>query len=100
NRTLAQPRSAFSVVLNASLEVRSAVVYASFIVMFVCLPIFFMTGVAGAFFRPLASAYVLAVMASLVVALVITPALCLILLPGAIERSGDAWLSRWIRATY
>jgi len=67
------------VVLDASMEVRSAVVYASFIVVLVCLPIFFMSGVAGAFFRPLATAYVLSVMASLVVALIVTPALCLIL---------------------
>src|SRR3954467_10216290 len=68
--------------------------------MFVCLPIFFMSGVAGAFFRPLATAYVLAVMASLVVALIITPALCLILLPNAIEGSREAWLSRYIRSAY
>ncbi len=94
------PRSAFRVVLDASLEVRSAVVYASFIVTFVCLPIFFMTGVAGAFFRPLALAYVLAVMASLVVAILITPALCLILLPGHAEKTGDPWLSRVIRDGY
>ncbi|HZZ80566.1 MAG TPA: efflux RND transporter permease subunit [Gemmataceae bacterium] len=100
NATLPQPRSAFQVVLDASLEVRSAVVYASFIVMFVCLPIFFMTGVAGAFFRPLATAYVLAVFASLIVALIVTPALCLILLPGSAEKSGEAWLSRVIHSAY
>ena len=95
-----QPLPAFHVVLNASLEVRSAVVYASFIVMFVCLPIIFMTGVAGAFFRPLAMAYVLSVMASLVVALIVTPALCLILLPDAMAQRREAWLSRSIRSLY
>ncbi len=100
NRTKAEPASAFRVVLDASLEVRSAVVYASFIVMFVCMPIFFMSGVAGAFFRPLATAYVLSVLASLVVALIVTPALCLILLPSAVEHAREAWLSRWIRAAY
>src|SRR5262245_46442836 len=100
NTTLSQPRSAFRVVLDASLEVRSAVVYASFIVMFVCLPIFFMSGVGGAFFRPLALSYVLAVMASLIVAILVTPALCLILLPGSVEKHGDAWLSRVVRAGY
>src|SRR3954467_8990285 len=68
--------------------------------MFVCLPIFFMSGVAGAFFRPLATAYVLAVMASLVVALIVTPALCLILLPNAIENSHESFLSRWVRSAY
>ncbi len=100
NALLPQRKSVFQVVLDASLEVRSAVVYASFIVIFVCLPIFFMSGVAGAFFRPLALAYVLAVLASLVVALIITPALCLILLPGAVEKKGEAWLSRRVREMY
>jgi CzcA family heavy metal efflux pump len=100
NRRLAQPRSAFRVVLDASLEVRSAVVYASFIVVFVCLPIFFLGGVAGSFFRPLALAYIFAILASLVVALVVTPALCYMLLPGSIDKHRPAPLVRLIRATY
>jgi Cu/Ag efflux pump CusA len=66
----------------------------------VCLPIFFMSGVAGAFFRPLAMAYVLSVMASLVVALIITPAMCLILLPGSVSHGHDPWLTRNIRWVY
>src|SRR5262249_5887075 len=73
NRAEGSPRSAFRVVLDASLEVRSAVVYASLIVVFVCLPIFFLGGVAGAFFRPLATAYILAVGGSLVGALSVGP---------------------------
>src|SRR5207253_9280796 len=81
NRLLPEPRSAFAVVLDASLEVRSAVVYASFIVVFVCLPIFFMGGVAGPFCPPLALAYILARMPSLLVALRVTPALCRTALP-------------------
>ena len=83
NREAGNPRSAFDVVLSASLEVRTAVVFASLIVMLVFLPIFFLGGVAGTFFRPLAIAYVLAIGASLLVALVVTPALCLFLLPNA-----------------
>ena len=55
NRRAGNPQSAFRVVLDASLEVRSAVVYASLIVMLVFLPIFFLDGLAGAFFRPLAA---------------------------------------------
>ncbi len=86
NRLLEHPASAFSVVLHASLEVRSAVVYASFIVVFVCLPIFFLGGVAGSFFRPLALAYILSILASLLVALTVTPALSLLLLPRAAEK--------------
>jgi CzcA family heavy metal efflux pump len=83
NREAGSPRSSFDVVLGASLEVRSAVVFASMIVMLVFLPIFFLDGVAGTFFRPLAVAYVLAIGTSLLVALVLTPAMCLLLLPGA-----------------
>jgi CzcA family heavy metal efflux pump len=74
--------SAFMIVLNASLEVRSAVVYASLIVVLVFLPIFFLDGLAGAFFRPLALAYVVAITASLFVALTVTPALSYMLLTG------------------
>lgn len=100
NRALAQPKPAFQVVLAASLEVRSAVVFATFIVTFVCLPIFFMGGVAGAFFRPLAIAYILSVLASLLVALTVTPALALLLLPGHVERRGEAPLARFVRGIY
>jgi CzcA family heavy metal efflux pump len=81
NRAAAEPRSAFQVVLEASLEVRSAVVYGSVIVVLVFLPVFFLEGLAGSFFRPLALAYVLAISASLLVALMVTPALSLMLLP-------------------
>lgn len=83
NREAGDPRPAFEVVLSASIEVRSAVVFASLIVMLVFLPIFFLGGVAGAFFQPLAIAYVLAIGMSLLVALVVTPAMCLFLLPNA-----------------
>ncbi|HNN93592.1 MAG TPA: efflux RND transporter permease subunit [Pseudomonadota bacterium] len=77
------------VVLAASLEVRSAVVYASLIVSLVFLPVFFMGGLGGAFFRPLALAYVLSILASLGVALTVTPAMALWLLPRGIVRDGD-----------
>jgi CzcA family heavy metal efflux pump len=100
NRLLERPLPAFQVVLRASLEVRSAVVYASFIVVFVCLPIFFMSGVAGAFFRPLAIAYILAILASLLVALTVTPALSLLLLPQAVGGRQEAPLVSWLRGLY
>ena len=87
-----QPRSPFAVVLAASLEVRSAVVFASAIVMLVFLPVFFLGGVSGSFFRPLAMAYIAAIAASLLVALTVTPAMCLMLLPGAAERAEPRWV--------
>jgi CzcA family heavy metal efflux pump len=83
NARLGHPHSAAAIVLSASLEVRSAVVYATFIVALVFVPVFFLTGLQGRLFAPLGYAYVLAVMVSLAVALTVTPALSLVLLPGA-----------------
>jgi CzcA family heavy metal efflux pump len=100
NRLAGSPESAFGVVLKASLEVRSAVVYASLIVVLVFIPIFFLPGLTGTFFRPLALSYILAIIASLLVALTVTPAMCLILLPGAAERRNDAPLVRFLKGIY
>jgi Cu/Ag efflux pump CusA len=86
NRELAQPKSAFHVVLAASLEVRSAVIYATLIVVLTLVPVFFLEGLAGSFFRPLAASYILAILASLAVALTITPAMSLLLLPASAHR--------------
>ena len=99
NRSAPRPRPAFDVVLDASLEVRSAVVYGSVIVVLVFLPVFFLEGLAGSFFRPLALAYVLAISASLLVALTVTPALSLMLLPQS-EHQRDAPLVAWLKARY
>jgi CzcA family heavy metal efflux pump len=100
NRMLERPRSAFLVVLEASLEVRSAVVYASFIVTMVFLPVFFLDGLAGSFFRPLAVAYVLAILASLLVALTVTPALSYIMLTGKRGAREEAPLTSVLKRLY
>jgi CzcA family heavy metal efflux pump len=106
NRALEKPRPVFEVVLNASIEVRSAVVYGSVIIVLVLLPVFLLPGLSGSFFRPLAVTYVLAILASLAVALTVTPALSLILLPrGAARHRTDpahiarlkAWYARILR---
>ncbi|HTG45448.1 MAG TPA: efflux RND transporter permease subunit [Verrucomicrobiae bacterium] len=84
----------FGIVLSSSLEVRSAVVYATFIVVLVFLPVLMLSGLQGSFFKPLAMAYVLAIITSLLVALTVTPALCLWLLkPGARAQNGPRWIS-------
>ncbi|MDH5224927.1 MAG: efflux RND transporter permease subunit, partial [Actinomycetota bacterium] len=66
------------VILEASLEVRSAIVYATLIEIVAVAPIFMLQGLSGSFFRPLATSYALALLASMVVALTVTPAMSLI----------------------
>jgi CzcA family heavy metal efflux pump len=79
--------STASVILHASLEVRSPIVYATLIIVAAAVPVFLLQGLTGSFFRPLALSYTLAIVASLLVALTITPALALLLLSRAkIER--------------
>lgn len=78
NAAAGSPRSGFDVVFDASLEVRSAVVYATFIVVLVFIPILALSSLQGSFFSPLAMSYILAIVASLGVALTITPALSLL----------------------
>ena len=63
------------VILLASLEVRDAIVYATLIEVLAMMPVFFLEGLSGAFFKPLAMAYALALLVSMVVALTVTPAL-------------------------
>lgn len=102
NALLLQPRLALQVVYDASVEVRSSVVYASFIVALVVLPLFFMSGVQGRIFAPLGAAYLLSILASLGVALTVTPALALVLLPhdrsdvheGRLARGLTRWYAR------
>ncbi|MGH8239708.1 MAG: efflux RND transporter permease subunit, partial [Steroidobacteraceae bacterium] len=76
NRHPPEPRSVFSVVLNATLEVRSPIVYATFIVAAVFWPVLMMSGINGRLFAPLAVAFLLATFASLIIAVTLTPALC------------------------
>jgi CzcA family heavy metal efflux pump len=80
-------QSTASIILASSLEVRSAIVYATLIDVVAVSPVFFISGLSGSFFQPLVISYGLAVMASLGVALTVTPALAYILLRNApVER--------------
>ena len=91
-------KSTAAIVFEASVEMRSPILFATLIILLTVLPVFFMDGLPGAFFQPLALSYVLAVLASLAVALIVTPALCLTLLANApLGRRESAlvpWLSR------
>jgi CzcA family heavy metal efflux pump len=100
NRASPHPRSATDVVIDASLEVRSSVVYATFVVALVFLPVIGLTGVQGAFFRPLGLAYLVATFASLVVALTVTPALTLLVLSRRNARVGEPRLLTVLKRGY
>ncbi|MHB8412797.1 MAG: efflux RND transporter permease subunit [Candidatus Acidiferrales bacterium] len=100
NRTLPNPRPAIRVVLDASMEVRSAVVYASFAVVLVFVPILTMSGLAGRIFAPLGIAYILSILASLGVALTVTPALSLVFLAKGEFKEEDPPVVRWLKKRY
>ena len=100
NRSALNPRSLFQVVFDASIEVRSAVVYATFAVILVFFPVLSMSGLAGNLFGPLGVAYIWAIIASLVVALTVTPALSLILLGGRDLSAKEPPLVRWLKRGY
>lgn len=90
------------VVYRASIEIRSSVVFATVIVALVFLPLFMLGSVEGRLLRPLGFAYVVALTASLVVALTVTPVLCSWLLPRSrmIESGYEPRLTRWLKAWY
>jgi len=92
-------KSTARVILEASLEVRHAIVHATLIEVLALLPVFFLGGLSGAFFKPLAISYSLSLLASMVVALTVTPALALLLLSGrSIERESP--FVKWLQNAY
>ncbi len=93
-------KSVGSVILEASLEVRSAIVYATLIDAVTLLPVFLMEGLSGSFFKPLALSYALAVLASMVVALTVTPALGFILLSNTALERRESPITRWLQHRY
>jgi CzcA family heavy metal efflux pump len=94
NATLATPLPRLDVIREASLEVRGPVIYATAVVIAVFLPELFTTSVQGHFVGPLALSFILAVLASLVVAMTTTPALCALSLRNHAARAESHWLTR------
>ena len=95
-------RLAAEVVREATLEIRTSIVFATVIIVLVFLPIFGLSGVEGRLLTPLALAYIVSLLASLVVAIVVTPALSYAFLPHAksIERGHDGWLARTLKSGF
>jgi Cu/Ag efflux pump CusA len=87
-------------IVDASHEARSAIVYAALIVLLAVAPIYFMGGTSGDYFRPLAVSYAMAIIASMVVTLTVIPALCLMFLPGVAIDRRESPLVAWLKRVY
>ena len=99
NRQLPNPKPALAVIYNASLEVRTSIVYATLIVALVFIPLFALEGIEGRFLAPLGLAYITALVASLVVSLTVTPVLASYLLPNmrAMKEGTESFLVRFLK---
>jgi CzcA family heavy metal efflux pump len=93
-------KSLAKIILEASLEVRGAIVYATLIEVFAILPVLFLRGLSGAFFQPLAISYALALLVSMAVALTVTPALAYIFLRNAPLEGRESPIVRWLQRGY
>jgi heavy-metal exporter, HME family len=93
--------SIVSLITRATLEVRSAIVYATFIVVLVLMPIFFLPGIEGRLMMPLAVAYIVSLLASMVVSITLTPVMATYLLPRMKNCDhGDTAVQRWVKTRY
>ncbi|SCL34066.1 heavy metal efflux pump, CzcA family [Micromonospora rhizosphaerae] len=100
HRRAGSPKSSAAIILDASVEVRGPIVQATMIILVSTVPIFLLTGLTGSFFRPMAFAYGLAILASLLVALTVIPALALMLLARSPIERRESPVVRWLQRGY
>ena len=93
-------KSTVRIVLEASVEIRSAITFATIINVVAIVPVLFLEGLSGSFFQPLVLSYGLAVLVSMLVAMTVTPALCLVLLHRGTLREKEAPLLRMLKNGY
>ncbi|MBI4790325.1 MAG: efflux RND transporter permease subunit, partial [Chloroflexi bacterium] len=94
------PKSTARIILESSLEVRGAIVYASLIEISALIPVFFLEGLSGTFFKPLATAYIVAGLVSPLIALTVTPALILILIGNTNVDHRPSPIIPWLHKVY
>ncbi|MDE2402717.1 MAG: efflux RND transporter permease subunit [Burkholderiales bacterium] len=98
NQALPTPSPVIEVIAHATLEVRSAIVYATLIIVLVFVPLFVLPGIEGRLFTPLGLAYIVSILASMLVSVTLTPVMAYYLLPKLkLEGHGDSPLVRWIK---
>jgi nickel/cobalt tolerance cation efflux system protein len=100
NQTLDTPKPPLQVVFDTSVQVRLAVIFSTVIIVVVFAPIFSLTGVEGRIFAPMGLAYLCSIVASTLVAMTLSPALCGILLANQTLPSEDTLISRWAERIY
>jgi heavy-metal exporter, HME family len=101
NRSASNPASSLQIILQASIEVRSAVLYATIIICLVFVPLFVLPGIEGRLFIPLGVAYITSILASLLVAVTVTPVMAYYLLPGMKSLDhGDSRFLAWLKRRY